>query len=140
MFLKGKFLGVFAMSKTFKVEKVKWKWAPKVQSPGVYRDDEFVRTKTKEEALEATDFLLKQPRGLTYTITVFRDGEYFTYWRHSMPCLGGLVKYRDSHGEKYFMNPYFPRDISVAFPEGDITFIGCCRQGTKDVYKQNPYW
>jgi len=109
----------------FKVETVKWSWAADVQSKNVYRDDEFIRTTTKDEALQAIDFLMKQPRGLTYCITVFRDGEYFTYWRHSMPCLGGLVKYRASHGERHFMNPYFPRDIYVAFPEGDIIFIAC---------------
>jgi hypothetical protein len=109
---------------TFKIETSKWSWAKEVKNKDVYRDEEFVRSKTKEEALEATGFLLNKPRGLTYTITVFRDGEYFTYFRHSMPCLGGLVKYRDSHGSKYFMNPFFPRDIYVAFPEGDITFIG----------------
>lgn len=126
------------MSK-FTVETVKWKWASKVQNKNVYRDDEFVKTKTKDEALEATGFLLNQPKGLTYTITVKRGKEYFTYWRHSMPCLGGLVKYKDSHGDRYFMNPYFPRDIRVAFPEGDITYIGCYRQGTKDVFK-SPYY
>lgn len=126
------------MSKSFKVETVKWSWAKAVKSPGVYRDDQFVRSKTKDEALDAIDFLMKTPSGLTYTITVLRDGEYLTYWRHSMPCLGGLVKYRDSHGAKHFMNPYFPRDISVAFPEGDITFIACHRLNTKDVLK-NPY-
>lgn len=114
-----------------KIETVKWKWADKVQSKGVYRDDEFIRTQTAEEALKAIDFLLKRPKGLTYTITVLRDGEYFTYFRHSMPCLGGLVKYRDSHGERYEMNPYFPRDIYVAFPEGEIIYIGCYRSGMK---------
>lgn len=123
----------------FTVETVKWQWAEKVQSKNVYRDDEFVRTKTKEEALAATGFLLTQPKGLTYTITVQRDGEYLTYWRHSMPCLGGLVKYRDSHGEQHFMNPYFPRDIRVAFPEGDITFIGCHRACPKNMW-DNPYY
>ncbi len=110
--------------KQFIIEKVKWEWAAAVKSKSVYRDDEFVRTKTKEEALESIDFLMSKHKGLTYTITVFRDGEYFTFHRHSMPCLGGLVKYKDSHGEKYSHNPYFPRDIRVAFPEGDITFIG----------------
>ena len=109
------------------IETIKWSWAAPVQSKNVYRDDQFVRSKTKEEALQAIDFLMSQPRGLTYTITVLRDGEYFTYWRHSMPCLGGLVKYRDSHGERHFMNPYFPRDIYVAFPDGEITFISCQR-------------
>jgi len=110
-----------------KIETVKWSWAPAVQSKNVYRDDEFVRSKTKEEALQAIDFLMNRPQGLTYCITVFRDGEYFTYFRHSMPCLGGLVKYKASHGDRYFMNPYFPRDIYVAFPDGDITFIACQR-------------
>ena len=119
-----------AMSKvTFKIETVKWSWAATVQSKNVYRDDEFVRSKTAEEALEAIDFLMSTPRGLTYTITVLRDGDYYTYWRHSMPCLGGLVKYRDSHGEKHFMNPYFPRDIYVAYPEGDTVYIACHRGG-----------
>lgn len=125
--------------KTFKIEKVKWSWTEKVQNKSVYRDDEFVRTATKEDALEAQKFLLSNPKGLTYAITVCRDGEYFTYYRHSMPCLGGLVKYRDSHGEKHFMNPYFPRDISVAFPEGDITFIGCNRPNTKNIL-DNPFY
>ncbi len=109
------------------IETAKWTWADKVQSKNVYRDEEFIRSKTKEEALLAIDALMTKPRGLTYTITVFKNGEYVTYWRHSMPCLGGLVKYLDSHGERYFMNPYFPRDIRVAFPEGDITFIACQR-------------
>ncbi len=121
-----------------KIEVVKWSWAPAVQSKNVYRDDEFVRSKSKEEALQAIDFLMKQPRGLTYTITVFKDGEYLTYWRHSMPCLGGLVKYLDSHGDRYFMNPYFPRDIRVAFPEGDITYIACQRDQRCSL--TNPYW
>ena len=112
----------------FEIEKVKWKWASDVQSKDVYRDDEFIRTKTAEEALAAIDFLMtRPPLGLTYSITVLRDEEYFTYWRHSMPCLGGLVKYRDSHGKKHFMNPYFPRDISVAYPEGKTTYIACHR-------------
>lgn len=127
------------MAKTFKVESVKWSWAKTVKLPEVYRDDEFVCSKTKEEALEAIDFLMKTPRGLTYTITVCRDDEYFTYWRHSMPCLGGLVKYRDSHGAQHFMNPYFPRDIRVAFPKGDITFIACHRPGTGNLFKSEHY-
>jgi hypothetical protein len=118
-----------------KIETVKWSWAEAVKNKNVYRDDEFIRSKTKEEALQAIDFLLNKPQGLTYTITVFREGQFFTYYRHSMPCLGGLVKYRDSHGERYFMNPYFPRDIRVAFPEGDIVFIGCYRPHTKDIFK-----
>lgn len=119
----------------FKIEKVKWSWAKTVKSPDVYRDDEFIRTNTKEEALEAIDFLMKTPKGLTYLITVFKEDQYFTYWRHSMPCLGGLVKYRDSHGDRYFMNPYFPRDIRVPFPDGDIIFITCHRPGSKDILK-----
>jgi len=123
----------------FTIEKVKWSWPKKVQSPGVYRDDEFVRTKTKPETLKAIDFLAKQPRGLTYLITVFRDGEYFTYFRHSMPCLGGLVKYLDSHGEQYHMNPYFPRDIYVSFPEGDIIYITCHVPGIGAAVKA-PYY
>jgi hypothetical protein len=123
----------------FKVDTVKWSWAKTVQNPNVYRDDEFVRSKTKEEALQVVDWLMTQPKGLTYTITVFRDDEYLTYWRHSMPCLGGLVKYRDSHGEKHFMNPYFPRDIRVAFPEGDIIYIACYRANTKSIFDL-PYY
>jgi len=121
-----------------KIETVKWSWADTVQSKNIYRDDEFVRSKTKEEALQAIDFLMTQPRGLTYTITVFRDEEYITYWRHSMPCLGGLVKYRDSHGERHFMNPYFPRDIRVAFPEGEIVYIACT--GVPKSRLNTPYW
>jgi hypothetical protein len=119
---------------------VKWEWAKSVASPEVYRDDEFVRTKTKEEALAAIDFLMSQPKGLTYTITVLREDEYFTYWRHSMPCLGGLVKYRDSHGERHYMNPFFPRDIYVAYPEGENIFIACHRINTKNVFKSSPYY
>ncbi len=129
---------VFTNPPAFVIETAKWSWAEKVQSKNVYRDEQFVRTKTKEEALEAIDFLMQRPVGLTYVITVFHDGEYFTHFRHSMPCLGGLVKYRDSHGEKHFMNPYFPRDIYVAFPEGEITFIACYRKNSKDILK-NPY-
>jgi len=123
----------------FKIETVKWSWAAKVQNKGVYRDDEFVRTKTKEEALEAIGYLMAVAKGLTYTITVFRDGEYFTYFRHSQPCLGALCKYRDSHGPRYSINPYFPRDIYVAFPEGDITYIACHRPNSKDVLKNPSY-
>lgn len=119
----------------FKIETVKWSWAKEVKNKGVYRDDEFIRSKSPEEALAAIDFLMKKPNGLTYTITVLRDGEYFTYFRHSMPCLGGLVKYRDSHGERYFMNPYFPRDIYVAFPEGEIIFIACYKRNAKSSLK-----
>jgi hypothetical protein len=121
----------------FKIETVKWSWPFRVHNKSVYRDDEFVRSKTKEETLQAIGFLLNKPKGLTYSITVFRNNEYFTYFRHSMPCLGGLVKYRDSHGDRYFMNPYFPRDIRVSFPEGDIIYIGCYRQNTK---KTTPYY
>jgi hypothetical protein len=117
--------------KNFKIETVKWEWAKSVKNKSVYRDDEFVRTKTKEEALDAIDFLMNRPNGLTYTITVFRDGEYFTYFRYKMPCLGGLCKYRDSHGSKHFYNPFFPRDIYVAFPEGEIIFIACQGQFPK---------
>jgi hypothetical protein len=124
--------------KKFEIEKVKWSWAKPVASKDVYRDDEFVRSKSKEEAIEAIDFLMCQPKGLTYTITVLRDEEYFTYYRHSMPCLGGLVKYRDSHGEKHFMNSYFPRDIRVAFPEGEVIFIAC--QGIPKSRLKSPYW
>lgn len=123
-----------------KIETLKWSWASTVQSPGVYRDDEFVRSKTKEEALEVIDYLMGRPQGLTYTITVLREGEYITYWRHSMPCLGGLVKYRDSHGERHYMNPYFPRDIRVMYPEGDNIFIACYRANTKNVFKSSPYY
>ena len=64
----------------FTIEKIKWTWADKVQSKNVYRDDEFVRAKTKEEALEAIDFLISPSKGLTYTITVFRDGESYRDW------------------------------------------------------------
>lgn len=118
-----------------KIESVKWSWAAPVKNKGIYRDEEFIRTKTKEKALEAIAFLMSKPQGLTYTITVFRDGEYFTYYRHSMPCLGGLVKYLDSHGkEKGWMNPYFPRDIYVAFPEGDIIYIACHGNFPKSAY------
>jgi len=132
--------------KTFKIETVKWKWPAAVKNKEVYRDDEFVRTKTKEEALEAIKFLMSQPKGLTYTITVFRynedenKGRYFTFYRHSMPCLGGLVFYKDSHDPvKHWMNPYFPRDIRVAFPEGQIIYIACHRSGCKkDI--ETPYW
>ena len=126
------------MSNKPKIETVKWSWAQPVRSKEVYRDDEFVRSKTKEEALAAIDYMMTNPRGLTYTITVLRDGEYLTYWRHSMPCLGGLVKYLDSHGDRYFMNPYFPRDIRVAFPEGEITFIACA--GVPKAKMNGPYW
>jgi len=123
-----------------KIETVKWSWAAPVQQKNIYRDDEFVRTKTKEEALQAIDFLMqKADGGILYTITVFRDGEYFTYFRHNMPCLGGLVKYRDSHGEKHYMNPYFPRDIYVAYPDGDTIFIACHRAGLKGIFKY-PYF
>ena len=107
----------------FKIEKVKWSWPKAVANKSVYRDDEFIQTKTREEALKAINFLMSKRKGLTYTITVFRDEKYFTYFRHSMPCLGGLVKYKASHGKRYFMNPYFPRDIRVMFPEGDIIYI-----------------
>lgn len=123
-----------------KIETVKWSWADEVQSKNVYRDDQFVRSKTKEDALQAIDFLLKKPVGLTYTITVKQNDEYLTYYRHSMPCLGGLVKYKDSHGPKYYMNPYFPRDIYVKFPDGDVTYIGCHRQNTKNVHASTPYY
>lgn len=120
----------------FKIERVKWTWPKNVKSKNVYRDDEFVETNSQEEAIEAIDFLINQPKGLTYTITVFRDGKYFTYYRHSMPCLGGLVKYRDSHGECHFMNPYFPRDIRVMFPEGNITYIACRGQMNETPYHE----
>ncbi len=121
------------------VETVKWSWAEDVKKKEVYRDDELIRSKTKEEALQAVGFLLEQHQGNSYSITVFRDGEYLTYSRHRMPCLGGLVKYRDSHGPRYKMNPYFPRDIRVAFPEGDIIYIGCYRNGLKALM-ETPYY
>lgn len=124
---------------TMKIETAQWKWADAVKNKHVYRDEEFIRTATEKEALKAIDFLMKSPRGLTYTITVLRDGEYFTYFRHSMPCLGGLVKYRDSHGAKYHMNPYFPRDIYVAFPEGEIIYIACHRPNMLQSLK-TPYY
>ena len=111
--------------KNFKIESIAWKWKPEVKRPEIYRPDEFIKTETKKEALEAAEFLLSKPQGTTGIITVKRDDGYFTYYRHSMPCLGFLVRYADSHGkEKYWMNPYFPRDICVAFPEGEIIFIG----------------
>lgn len=120
------------------IETVKWTWAENVKNKQIYRDDELIRTKTKEDALKAIDFLMIKYPGSTYTITVLRDGEYLTYSRHSMPCLGGLVKYRDSHGDRYKMNPYFPRDIRVAFPEGEIVYIACHRPGLKAVL-DTPY-
>lgn len=124
----------------FVIEKLKWSWAENVKSKNIYRDEEFVKTNTKKEAIQAIDFLLNQPKGLTYTITVERDKKFYTYFRHSMPCLGGLVKYADSHGaEHHWMNPYFPRDIYVAFPEGKITFIACHRPNIlKDI--ESEYW
>lgn len=125
--------------KTFVIEKIKWAWPKTVKTPSVYRDDEMIRSATKEDALAATEFLLQKPQGLTYTITVLRDGEYFTYYRHSMPCLGGLTGYKDSNGDKFFFNPYFPRDIRVNFPDGEIIFIGICRKGIK-TDMDNPYF
>jgi hypothetical protein len=119
--------------KHFQIEKLKWQWLPTVKYPAVYRDHELIRTKTKEEALEAIEFLMSQPKGLTYTITVFKNEEYLTYFLFSMPCLGGLCKYKDSHGDVYSMNPFFPRDIRVAFPEGDIIFIGLHKQNLKNI-------
>ena len=41
----------------FKIEIVKWSWPEAVKSPNVYRDDEFVRTKTKAQAIKDIDFL-----------------------------------------------------------------------------------
>lgn len=121
---------VLIKNMAFKIETIKWSWPKEVKSPNVYRDDEFIVTSSKEEAIKSIDFLLNKPQGLTYTITVERDKKYYTYYRHSMPCYGGLVKYSDSHGkDKYWMNPYFPRDIKVSFPEGDIIFIGMYSQG-----------
>lgn len=123
----------------FKIETVKWQWAKPVVSKNVYRDDEFVKTKTKKDAIKATEYLCNKGAGNTYTITVRRKREYFTYYRHSMPCLGGLVKYRDSHGEKYYMNPYFPRDIKVAYPEGDTVLVGFHRHNMLNSLK-HPYY
>lgn len=123
----------------FKIETVKWEWAKPVQSKNIYRDDQFIRTKTKEEAVDATGFLCNKYKGSTYTITVQKDGEFFTYSRHSMPCLGGLVKYRDSHGENHYMNPYFPRDIKVAYPDGDTVLIGVHRSNMLNSLK-HPYY
>lgn len=123
----------------FKIETVKWKWADAVKQKSVYRDEEFVVASSKEEALESIDFLLNQPNGLTYTITVEREGKYFTYYRHSMPCYGGIVRYRDTDGEDYFFNPYFPRDIRVTFPKGNVIYIGIHRPNIKkDIEK--PYY
>ncbi len=112
-----------------KIESVEWSWAEAVKRKEVYRKDEFIQSDSREEALLAIDFLMGKHCGLTYTITVIRDSKYFTYFRHSMPCYGGFVKYRDSHGEKHFMNPFFPRDIRVAYPEGDTVFLACYREG-----------
>jgi hypothetical protein len=73
----------------FKLETAKWEWSKAVKSKHVYRDEEFIRTKTKEEAILAIDYLFNNHvNGLTYTITVFRDGEYFTHLRNRQPCLG----------------------------------------------------
>ena len=123
----------------FKIETVKWKWADAVKQKNVYRDEEFIITNSKEEALESIDFLLNKPQGITGAITVERDGKYYTYYRYNMPCIGYLAKYRDSHGEKFSLNPYFPRDIRVAFPEGNIIFIGIYRQNIKKDIEQ-PYY
>ncbi len=112
-------------SPNFQITTVDWEWPKPVNNKEVYRPDEFIKTATKEEALEAIDFLLKEPQGsYHYTITVCRDGEYYTYNRHKMPCLGGLVKYKDTHGKKFSVNSYFPRDIKVSFPLGEIIYIG----------------
>ena len=120
------------MKNSFKLETVKWEWAKPVKNKSVYRDDQFIRSKSKEEAIAATDYLLKNHvQGLTYTITVFRDGEFFTYLRDRQPCYGSLCKYADQHGPDHHYNPYFPRDIYVAFPEGEITFIGVHRPNMK---------
>ena len=127
------------MEMDFEIKTVKWEWAKPVQSKGVYRDDEFVQTSSKEEALEATKFLCEKPKGCTYTITVQRDDDFFTYFRHSMPCLGGWVKYQASHGDDHHMNPYFPRDIKVAYPEGDTVLIGCARPNMNNSLK-HPYY
>lgn len=117
--------------KDFVIETLEWKWHPNVKSPNVYRKEEFIRSSTKNEALDAAKFLLNKPVGLTYTITVERNEDFFTYYRHSQPCYGSLCKYFDQHGPEHFYNPYFPRDIKVAFPEGEIIFIGVCREGMK---------
>ncbi len=116
----------FKTMSTFTIETVPWTWAKSVRNPGVYRDHQLIKTATKEEAVEAIAFLMhnSQISNYTYTITVLRDGEYFTYFMFGMPCFGGLVKYKDHHGEKYSMNPYLPRDIYVAFPEGEVVYIG----------------
>lgn len=120
-----------------KIHKIKWSWPSTVQRPEIYRDDEVVYTKTVPTTLRAIDFLMRKQKGnYTYTITVFKNGRYITYWRHSMPCLGGLAKYKDSHGEKFYMNAYFPRDIKVMFPEGDIKFIAV--QSKQDI--SNPFF
>lgn len=118
----------------FKVETVKWNWADNVKNKEVYRDDEFIRTKSIEESLAAIEFFYNKYSAsyYNYTITVFRNGEYFTYFRNGMPCWGGFVKYLDSHGDKYFMNPYFPRDISVAYPEGDTVLISAPKPSNVD--------
>lgn len=110
----------------FKITTQPWKWADAVRDKHIYRDEEFIVTDCRDEALESAEFLLqKSPACLTYTITVYRDNNYYTYFRHSMPCMGGLAKYCDTHGaEKHYYNPYFPRDIKVSFPEGEIIYIG----------------
>lgn len=120
------------------IETVKWQWADAVKNKKVYRDYELIRSKTKEEALEAIDYLFTKTRNMSYTITVFKDEEYLTYNFKNMPCLGGLVKYKDTHGDKYFMNPYFPRDIPLAFPEGDVVFLGFYRPEASKI-PDNPY-
>lgn len=125
--------------KTFSIETLKWVWHKNVRQPDIYRDHQVIRTKTKEEALESVHFLLKQPKGNTYTITVLQNDEYVTYFMYSMPCLGGLVKYRDHSGEAFYMNPYLPRDIKVAFPEGEVIYIGICIKNIKKDL-ESPYY
>lgn len=121
-----------------KIEKITWAWPDAVKRKDVRRDYELIRTATKEEALEAIDMFFKNKRGYHYVLTVFHNGEYITYNFPNMPCLGGLAKYKDAHGDKYFMNPYLPRDIYYMFPEGTPVFIGLYRQNIgKDV--NNPY-
>lgn len=121
------------------IEKVEWEWVEAVKNKKVYRPYEFIRTKTKEEALDAIAFIFGDlDPGTHYTITVLKDGAYLTYKFNNMPCLGGLVKYKDTHGDAYSMNPYFPRDIQLAFPDGELVFIGLYRSKAKAIL-EHPY-
>ncbi len=113
----------------FTIETLKWKWPNGVKT-AAYRDHHLIRTSTPEEALEAIDFLMESPQvsTYTYTITVRQEEKYLTYFMFGMPCWGGLAKYKSVHGEQHFLNPYLPPDIPVAFPEGEIIYIGINRR------------